>query len=131
MASTHKRWKKNEILSFSKMCLIQSLRKFILYELLFSMKFETSVKPGSHIMHVFLQQSYQIICEKYPSFRQRSENTDLVVEISLQPWNVFKPDGVSYHIEKAIILTCIISLSLYLTCLFPLSNSICVDGCNR
>ncbi|XWS08347.1 hypothetical protein CRYUN_Cryun41cG0071900 [Craigia yunnanensis] len=38
--------------------------------------------------------SYQIICEKYPSFRERSENVDLVVEISLQPWNVFKPDGV-------------------------------------
>ncbi|KAK8552660.1 hypothetical protein V6N12_041242 [Hibiscus sabdariffa] len=38
--------------------------------------------------------SYQIICEKYPSFRERSENVDLVVEISLQPWNVFQPDGV-------------------------------------
>ncbi|RYR45971.1 hypothetical protein Ahy_A07g031740 [Arachis hypogaea] len=42
----------------------------------------------------FIKQSYQIICEKYPSFRERSENVDLVVEISLQPWNVFKPDGV-------------------------------------
>ncbi|XAR66017.1 Uroporphyrinogen decarboxylase [Bertholletia excelsa] len=38
--------------------------------------------------------SYQMLCEKYPSFRQRSENVDLVVEISLQPWEVFKPDGV-------------------------------------
>ncbi|CAN6463270.1 unnamed protein product [Victoria cruziana] len=38
--------------------------------------------------------SYQKICEKYPSFRERSENVDLVVEISLQPWKVFKPDGV-------------------------------------
>ncbi|KAG4923232.1 hypothetical protein JHK87_048772 [Glycine soja] len=38
--------------------------------------------------------SYQTICEKYPSFRERSENVDLVVEISLQPWHVFKPDGV-------------------------------------
>ncbi|XP_010067599.2 uroporphyrinogen decarboxylase [Eucalyptus grandis] len=38
--------------------------------------------------------SYQDICERYPSFRERSENVDLVVEISLQPWNVFKPDGV-------------------------------------
>lgn len=38
--------------------------------------------------------SYQVLCEKYPSFRQRSENVDLVVEISLQPWKVFKPDGV-------------------------------------
>ncbi|KAF3555836.1 hypothetical protein F2Q69_00017759, partial [Brassica cretica] len=38
--------------------------------------------------------SYQTLCEKYPSFRDRSENADLVVEISLQPWKVFKPDGV-------------------------------------
>ncbi|XP_027110651.1 uroporphyrinogen decarboxylase, chloroplastic-like isoform X1 [Coffea arabica] len=38
--------------------------------------------------------SYQAICEKYPSFRERSENVDLVVEISLQPWQVFRPDGV-------------------------------------
>ncbi|XP_021732184.1 uroporphyrinogen decarboxylase-like [Chenopodium quinoa] len=38
--------------------------------------------------------SYQAICEKHPSFRERSENVDLVVEISLQPWKVFKPDGV-------------------------------------
>ncbi|XP_042503405.1 uroporphyrinogen decarboxylase-like [Macadamia integrifolia] len=38
--------------------------------------------------------SYQILCEKYPSFRERSENVDLVVEISLQPWKVFRPDGV-------------------------------------
>nr|AFK46459.1 unknown [Lotus japonicus] len=32
--------------------------------------------------------SYQTICEKHPSFRERSENVDLVVEISLQPWKV-------------------------------------------
>ncbi|XP_016512042.1 uroporphyrinogen decarboxylase, chloroplastic-like [Nicotiana tabacum] len=38
--------------------------------------------------------SYQLLCEKYPSFRDRSENVDLVVEISLQPWKVFRPDGV-------------------------------------
>ncbi|KAK6145625.1 hypothetical protein DH2020_022445 [Rehmannia glutinosa] len=38
--------------------------------------------------------SYQLLCEKHPSFRERSENVDLVVEISLQPWEVFKPDGV-------------------------------------
>ena len=40
-------------------------------------------------------QSYQLLCERYPKFRERSENVDLVVEISLQPWKVFKPDGVS------------------------------------
>ncbi|WMV33782.1 hypothetical protein MTR67_027167 [Solanum verrucosum] len=38
--------------------------------------------------------SYQTLCEKHPSFRERSENVDLVVEISLQPWKVFQPDGV-------------------------------------
>ncbi|KAJ8528411.1 hypothetical protein K7X08_022103 [Anisodus acutangulus] len=38
--------------------------------------------------------SYQILCEKHQSFRERSENVDLVVEISLQPWKVFQPDGV-------------------------------------
>lgn len=38
--------------------------------------------------------SYQTICEKYPSFRERSENVNLVVQISLQPWSVFRPDGV-------------------------------------
>ncbi|KVI10018.1 Uroporphyrinogen decarboxylase HemE [Cynara cardunculus var. scolymus] len=38
--------------------------------------------------------SYQAICQKHPSFRERSENVDLVVEISLQPWKVFQPDGV-------------------------------------
>ncbi|KAI3856361.1 hypothetical protein MKX03_002902 [Papaver bracteatum] len=38
--------------------------------------------------------SYMTLCEKHPSFRERSENVDLVVEISLQPWKVFKPDGV-------------------------------------
>lgn len=46
-------------------------------------------------IHYIVLQSYQQICEKYPSFRERSENVDLVVEISLQPWKVFRPDGVS------------------------------------
>ncbi|XP_011044086.1 PREDICTED: uroporphyrinogen decarboxylase 1, chloroplastic isoform X2 [Populus euphratica] len=34
------------------------------------------------------------LAEKYPSFRERSETTDLIVEISLQPWEAFHPDGV-------------------------------------
>ncbi|KAJ4955861.1 hypothetical protein NE237_012644 [Protea cynaroides] len=37
---------------------------------------------------------YRKLAEKYPSFRERSETTDLIVEISLQPWNAFHPDGV-------------------------------------
>jgi len=37
---------------------------------------------------------YRDLREKYPSFRDRSENPDLAIEISLQPWHAFKPDGV-------------------------------------
>ncbi|EIE22656.1 uroporphyrinogen-iii decarboxylase [Coccomyxa subellipsoidea C-169] len=37
---------------------------------------------------------YQDLCKKHPTFRERSENTDLAVEVSLQPWRAFKPDGV-------------------------------------
>ncbi|KAF9670450.1 hypothetical protein SADUNF_Sadunf13G0070200 [Salix dunnii] len=35
-------------------------------------------------------------CEKHPSFLERSENVDLVVEVTRQPWNVFRPDGVIF-----------------------------------
>ncbi|GFP92717.1 uroporphyrinogen decarboxylase chloroplastic [Phtheirospermum japonicum] len=42
------------------------------------------------------RESYQTLCEKHPSFRERSENVDLVVEISLQPWKVFKPDVILF-----------------------------------
>ena len=38
--------------------------------------------------------SYQELCKKYPSFRERSEIPELSIEISLQPWKVYKPDGV-------------------------------------
>lgn len=37
---------------------------------------------------------YRKLAEKHPSFRERSETTDLIVEISLQPWESFHPDGV-------------------------------------
>ncbi|GLU18072.1 hypothetical protein SLE2022_343920 [Rubroshorea leprosula] len=37
---------------------------------------------------------YRKLAEKYPSFRERSETTDLIVKISLQPWEAFHPDGV-------------------------------------
>lgn len=38
--------------------------------------------------------AYQKLAKKHPSFRERSETTDLIVEISLQPWESFHPDGV-------------------------------------
>lgn len=37
---------------------------------------------------------YRDLRDKYPSFRERSENPDLAIEISLQPYHAFKPDGV-------------------------------------
>lgn len=37
---------------------------------------------------------YRDLREKYSSFRERSENVDLAVEISLQPFRAFQPDGV-------------------------------------
>uniref|UniRef100_B8HJW8 Uroporphyrinogen decarboxylase n=1 Tax=Cyanothece sp. (strain PCC 7425 / ATCC 29141) TaxID=395961 RepID=B8HJW8_CYAP4 len=37
---------------------------------------------------------YRDLRDKYPSFRDRSEKTDLAVEISLQPFRAFEPDGV-------------------------------------
>lgn len=37
---------------------------------------------------------YRDLRDKYPSFRERSENPDLSIEISLQPWRAFRPDGV-------------------------------------
>ncbi|CAN6443917.1 unnamed protein product [Victoria cruziana] len=37
---------------------------------------------------------YRKLAEKFPSFRERSETTDLIVEITLQPWRAFRPDGV-------------------------------------
>lgn len=37
---------------------------------------------------------YRDLRAQYPSFRERSENPDLAIEISLQPWRAFQPDGV-------------------------------------
>ena len=37
---------------------------------------------------------YRDLRAKYPSFRERSENAEIAIEISLQPWRAFKPDGV-------------------------------------
>lgn len=40
------------------------------------------------------QAAYRALAKQHPSFRERSETTDLICEISLQPWESFKPDGV-------------------------------------
>lgn len=37
---------------------------------------------------------YRELRDKYPSFRDRSEIVDLAIEISLQPFRAFQPDGV-------------------------------------
>ena len=37
---------------------------------------------------------YRDLRDKYPSFRERSENPALSYEISMQPFRAFKPDGV-------------------------------------
>ncbi len=37
---------------------------------------------------------YRDLRDKYPSFRERSENPDLSYEISMQPFEAFRPDGV-------------------------------------
>jgi len=37
---------------------------------------------------------YRDLRDKYPSFRDRSENAELAIDISLQPWRAFQPDGV-------------------------------------
>ena len=37
---------------------------------------------------------YRDLKARYPGFRERSENADIAIEISLQPWHAFQPDGV-------------------------------------
>ncbi|KAI8466935.1 MAG: uroporphyrinogen decarboxylase [Monoraphidium minutum] len=40
------------------------------------------------------QAAYRELALKHPSFRARSETTELIVDISLQPFRSFRPDGV-------------------------------------
>ena len=38
--------------------------------------------------------AYRDLREKYPSFRERSEIPEVAIQVSLQPWYAFQPDGV-------------------------------------
>ncbi|MEH1780104.1 MAG: uroporphyrinogen decarboxylase [Nostoc sp.] len=38
--------------------------------------------------------AYRDLRDQYPSFRDRSEIPDVAIEVSLQPWRAFQPDGV-------------------------------------
>ncbi|MCY7321820.1 MAG: uroporphyrinogen decarboxylase [Phormidesmis sp. CAN_BIN36] len=38
--------------------------------------------------------AYRDLRDRYPSFRERSEIPEVAIEISLQPWKAFQPDGV-------------------------------------
>lgn len=38
--------------------------------------------------------AYRDLRDKYPSFRDRSEIAEIAIEVSLQPWKAFQPDGV-------------------------------------
>merc|ERR1712224_519700 len=40
------------------------------------------------------QKEYRDLAKKYPSFRERSETTDLIVQTTLHPYLSFRPDGV-------------------------------------
>ena len=44
-------------------------------------------QAGRHI------QAYRELCKEYPTFRQRSEITEVAVEVSLQPWRNYQTDG--------------------------------------
>ncbi|GLU19135.1 hypothetical protein SLE2022_354000 [Rubroshorea leprosula] len=47
---------------------------------------------------------YRKLAEKYPSFRERSETNDLIMKISLQPWEAFRPDGVIIFLNILTLL---------------------------
>jgi hypothetical protein len=44
-------------------------------------------QAGRHIAE------YRALCQQYPTFRQRSEITEVAVEVSLQPWRNYQTDG--------------------------------------
>ena len=57
---------------------------------------ETSTRPPVWMMRQAgrYMKVYRDLRDKYPGFRERSENPEIAIEISLQPWRAFQPDGV-------------------------------------
>ena len=66
------------------------------YRLLQAARSEVLERPPVWVMRQAgrYMKVYRDLRQKYPSFRERSENSELAVEISLQPFHAFKPDGV-------------------------------------
>jgi len=66
------------------------------YRLLQAARSEVLDRPPVWVMRQAgrYMKAYRELRQKYPSFRQRSETPDIAVEISLQPFHAFKPDGV-------------------------------------
>ncbi|GLU15153.1 hypothetical protein SLE2022_316710 [Rubroshorea leprosula] len=62
---------------------------------------EPIIQPPAWMMHQAgrYMAVYRKLAEKYPSFGERSETTDLIVKISLQPWEAFSPDGVIIFLD--------------------------------
>jgi len=57
---------------------------------------ETLLRPPVWMMRQAgrYMKAYRELREKYPSFRERSEIPEVAIEVSLQPWRAFQPDGV-------------------------------------
>ncbi|GLU15248.1 hypothetical protein SLE2022_317550 [Rubroshorea leprosula] len=62
---------------------------------------EPIIQPPAWMMHQAgrYMAVYRKLAEKYPSFGERSETTDLIVKNSLQPWEAFSPDGVIIFLD--------------------------------
>lgn len=64
--------------------------------LLRAMRGERTERPPAWMMRQAgrYMQAYRQLAQDHPTFRERSENPELVVQISMQPYEAFKPDGV-------------------------------------
>lgn len=72
------------------------------------------------------QHSYRELAKKHPGFRERSETTELIVEITLQPWRSFRPDGIILFRWELTLLLCLCLIVDVLQC-FLLCCWVCVS----